>query len=214
VFTFKFINGVEMAKIAEIKQENIILAAIDIFTDKGLEQASMEAISKKAEVSKRTLYKYYPTKESLFSAIIERLLSNVGVTSQVPFNPDVSVKAQLTAMAQTKVELLCCPHFHSLARMVLSECMRSSSSATLMVEKVQQLEGCHGLTRWIEAGVAAGKLDVEYPEIASEQFLAALKAIVFWPQILVHLPAASQHEREVAIEMAVAQFLSAYLKEN
>ncbi len=214
MFTFEFINGVEMAKIAEIKQENIILAAIDIFTDKGLEQASMEAISKKAEVSKRTLYKYYPTKESLFSAIIERLLSNVGVTSQVPFNSDVSVKAQLTAMAQTKVELLCCSHFHSLARMVLSECMRSSESATLMVEKVQQLEGRLGLTRWIEAGVAAGKLDVEYPEIASEQFIAALKAIVFWPQILVHLPTASQHEREIAIEMAVAQFLSAYLKEN
>ncbi|OLQ75731.1 TetR family transcriptional regulator [Photobacterium proteolyticum] len=203
-----------MVKVAEIKKENIILAAIDIFTEKGLEQASMEAISKKAEVSKRTLYKYYPTKESLFSAIIERLLSNVSVVSQIPFNPEVPVKAQLTAMARKKVELLCCPHFISLARMVLSECMSSSDSATLMLEKVQNLEGQHGLTKWIEQGVAAGKLDIEYPEVAAEQFTAALKSTIFWPQILVHLPPASQHEREIAIEMAVAQFLSAYLKDE
>lgn len=203
-----------MAKISEIKQENIILAAIEIFTNKGLEQASMEAISKRAEVSKRTLYKYYPTKESLFSVIVERLLLNVRVISQIPFDPQVSVKAQLTAIAEKKVELLCCPNFQSLARMVLSECMRSGDSATLMVEKVQQLEGCQGLTLWVKAGTEAGKLDVEYPEVASEQFIAALKSIVFWPQILVHIPPASQQERDVAIEMAVAQFLSAYLKES
>ncbi|MCW8328789.1 TetR/AcrR family transcriptional regulator [Photobacterium sp. SDRW27] len=203
-----------MVKVAEVKQENIIIAAIDIFADKGLEQASMEAISKQAGVSKRTLYKYYPTKESLFSVIVERMLSNVRVISQIPFDPQVSVKAQLTAIAEKEVELLCCPTFQSLARMVLSECMRSDNSATLMVEKVQQLEGCKGLTRWIKAGSDAGKLDVEYPEVASEQFIAALKSIVFWPQILVHLPPASQQDRDIAIEMAVAQFLSAYIKES
>ncbi|GAB3533928.1 TetR/AcrR family transcriptional regulator [Photobacterium alginatilyticum] len=203
-----------MVKVAEIKQENIILAAIDIFTEKGLEQASMEAISKKAEVSKRTLYKYYPTKESLFNAIIERMLSNVAGITQTPFNPDEPVKVQLTAIARKEVELLCCPHFISLARMVLSECMRSTDSASLMMKKVQQLEGFKGLSKWIEAGVSAEVLDIRYPDIASEQFMAALKSIVFWPQILVHLPPASQHEREIAIEMAVAQFLSAYLKDS
>lgn len=203
-----------MVKVAEIKQENIILAAIDIFTDKGLEQASMEAISKKAEVSKRTLYKYYPTKESLFSAIVERLFSNVRVISQIPFDPESSVKAQLTTIAKKEVELLCCPNFLSLARVVFSECMRSSDLASLMVQKFQQLEGCQGLINWIEAGIQAGKLDVDHPEVASEQFIASLKSIVFWPQLLAHIPPASQQEKDIAIEMAVAQFLSAYLKEN
>lgn len=203
-----------MVKVAEIKQENIILAAIDIFTDKGLEQASMEAISKKAEVSKRTLYKYYPTKESLFSAIVERLFSNVRVISQIPFDSKSSVKAQLTTIAKKEVELLCCPNFLSLARVVFSECMRSSDLASLMVQKFQQLEGCQGLTNWIKAGIQAGKLDVDHPEVASEQFIASLKSIVFWPQLLAHIPPASQQEKDIAIEMAVAQFLSAYLKEN
>ncbi|WP_299018304.1 TetR/AcrR family transcriptional regulator [uncultured Photobacterium sp.] len=203
-----------MVKVAEIKQENIILAAIEIFKDKGLEQASMEAISKKAEVSKRTLYKYYPTKESLFSVIIERMLSCVQTFSAIPLEPEKSIKAQLTAIAQREAQLLCCPNFVSLARMVLSECMRSGDSATIMLEKVQQLEGGQGLTKWIEAGIKAGKLDVAEPKIASEQFIGALKSTLFWPQVLVHVPTASQQDQDLAIEMAVAQFLSAYLKEN
>ncbi|PSU48948.1 TetR/AcrR family transcriptional regulator [Photobacterium frigidiphilum] len=202
-----------MVKVAEIKQENIILAAIALFTEKGLEQTSMEAISKKAEVSKRTLYKYYPTKESLFSMIIERLFSNIHAITDVQFNTTTSVKSQLTAIAETEVKLLCSDDFLSLARMVLSECMRSSKSATIMQEKVQDLEGCIGLTRWIEAGIAADKLDVAYPEVASEQFFASIKAIVFWPQILVHLPPATAEEQQIAIETSVTQFLCTYLKE-
>ena len=203
-----------MVKVAEIKQENIILAAIDIFKDKGLEQASMEAISKKAEVSKRTLYKYYPTKESLFRAIIERMFSLVQAFSQIPFDPEQSIKVQLLVIAKKEAELLCCPHFVSLARMILSECMRSGDSASIMLEKVQQLEGGKGLAQWIEAGVEAGKLDVANPQIASEQFIGALKSTLFWPQVLVHLPPATPQEQELAIEMAVAQFLCAYLKES
>ena len=201
-----------MAKLAEIKQENIVVAAIEIFTGKGLEQATMEAISKKAEVSKRTLYKYYPTKESLFSVIIERLLSNIHELTNIQFDQNKSVKSQLSAIAKTEVELLCSPGFQSLSRMVLAECIRSADSAAIMMEKIQSLEGCLGLSQWIKAGIDADKLDVEHPEIASEQFFAALKAVVFWPQILMHQPVASEEERLVAIETAVTQFLSTYLK--
>lgn len=203
-----------MVKVAEIKQENIILAAIEIFQDKGLEQASMEAISKKAEVSKRTLYKYYPTKESLFSVIIERMLSYVQTFSAIPFEPEKSIKAQLVEIAEREATLLCCPNFVSLARMVLSECMRSGASATIMLDKVKQLEGGQGLTKWIEAGIDAGKLDVADPKIASEQFIGALKSTLFWPQVLVHVPPAEEDAKKLAIEMAVAQFLCAYLKES
>lgn len=199
-----------MAKVAEIKQENIICAAIDIFTEKGLDQASMEAISKKAEVSKRTLYKYYPTKESLFDVIVERLVSNVKVISNIPFEQDISVRDQLTHLAEKEVELLCSPCFVAVARVVLSECIRSKPLADLMVEKFQPLDGCHGLTRWINDGIHAGKLRVSHPDIASEQFIAGLKAIVYWPQLMAHMPPANSATCQAAIQTAVDQFVAAY----
>ncbi|PSW11362.1 TetR/AcrR family transcriptional regulator [Photobacterium sanctipauli] len=199
-----------MVKVAEIKQENIICAAIEIFSEKGLDQASMEAISKKAEVSKRTLYKYYPTKESLFSVIVERMLSNVKVLSDIPFDPEQTVRAQLTLLAEKEIELLCSPCFLALARVVMSECIRSQQLAKLMMEKFEPLDGCYGLSKWIEQGAAAGRLKVEYPHVASEQFIASLKSIAFWPQLLAHTPAPDEQTRRVAIECAVNQFVATY----
>ncbi|PSW12301.1 TetR/AcrR family transcriptional regulator [Photobacterium rosenbergii] len=199
-----------MGKVAEIKQENIVCAALEIFSEKGLEQASMEAISKKAEVSKRTLYKYYPTKESLFEVIVERLVSNVKVISSIPFNPDQSIQDQLTHIARKEVELLCSPCFMAVARVVMSECIRSKELAALMVEKFQPLDGCHGLSQWIQDGVKAGKLEVAHPEIASEQFIASLKATIFWPQIMAHMPAPGPEVQLATIESAVKQFVAAY----
>lgn len=199
-----------MGKVAEIKQENIVCAALEIFSEKGLEQASMEAISKKAEVSKRTLYKYYPTKESLFEVIVERLVSNVKVISSIPFNPDLNIQEQLTHIAQKEVELLCSPCFMAVARVVMSECIRSEELAALMVEKFQPIDGCHGLSQWIQDGIAAGKLEVAHPEIASEQFIASLKATIFWPQIMAHMPAPGPEVQQATIESAVKQFTAAY----
>ncbi|AJR06759.1 TetR/AcrR family transcriptional regulator [Photobacterium gaetbulicola] len=199
-----------MGKVAEIKQENIVCAALEIFSEKGLELASMEAISKKAEVSKRTLYKYYPTKESLFEVIVERLVSNVKVISSIPFQPDQSITDQLTHIAQKEVELLCSPSFMAVARVVMAECIRSKELASLMVEKFQPLDACHGLTRWILDGIDAGKLNVAHPEIASEQFVSCLKATIFWPQIMAHQPAPDPTILQATIESAVQQFTAAY----
>lgn len=199
-----------MGKVAEIKQENIVCAALEIFSEKGLEQASMEAISKKAEVSKRTLYKYYPTKESLFEVIVERLVSNVKVISSISFTPEQSIEAQLTHIAQKEVALLCSPCFMAVARVVMSECIRSKELAALMVEKFQPLDGCHGLSQWIRDGIAAGKLNVAHPEVASEQFIASLKATIFWPQIMAHMPAPDANVQQAAIESAVKMFVAAY----
>ncbi|MGR5063143.1 TetR/AcrR family transcriptional regulator [Photobacterium sp. DNB22_13_2] len=199
-----------MGKVAEIKQENIVSAALEIFSEKGLEQASMEAISKKAEVSKRTLYKYYPTKESLFEVIVERLVSNVKVISAIPFIQAQSVESQLNHIAQQEVELLCSPCFMAVARVVMSECIRSKELAMLMVEKFQPLDGCNGLTHWIQDGIEAGKLDVAHPDIASEQFIASLKATIFWPQIMTHMPAPDANVQQATIKSAVKQFIAAY----
>ncbi|MEJ2763389.1 TetR/AcrR family transcriptional regulator [Photobacterium sp. MCCC 1A19761] len=201
-----------MVKLAEIKQENILRAAVEIFQAKGLEQASMEAISKQAEVSKRTLYKYYPTKEDLFSAIVERLFANVISIHQIAFDPTQSVADQLTDFARQEVALVSSECFISLARVVCSESIRSQKYASLILQDVQQLENCKGLEKWIRGGIEAGKLNVDCPHIASEQFLSSLKCITFYPQLFAHQPPASEAEREIAITMAVKLFVNTYEK--
>lgn len=198
-----------MSKVTEIKQESIICAALKIFAEKGLEQASMEAIAKQAEVSKRTLYKYYPTKESLFCVIIERLLSKITVMRQIRFEPEQPLDTQLLSIARKEADLLSNPDFQCLAKVVIMECLRSSDIGELMMEKVEKLEGGCGLSRWIRDGLEAGRLDVPCPEIVAEQFISGLKAVVFWPQLMTNRTA-SEEEKNAAIHSVVKQFISAY----
>lgn len=51
------------------KREQIIDAAGKLFLEKGFENTSMDDVSKEAELTKRTLYQYFLSKEDLFFAV-------------------------------------------------------------------------------------------------------------------------------------------------
>lgn len=54
------------------RRESIIDAAEEVIFSKGLEQATMDEIAEKAELSKGTLYLYFKNKNELYLAICER----------------------------------------------------------------------------------------------------------------------------------------------
>ena len=56
----------------ERKREEIIDAAEKLFFSEGFKETSMDEIAKKSEFSKRTVYKYFESKEDLYSAIALR----------------------------------------------------------------------------------------------------------------------------------------------
>ena len=57
------------------RQNEIIDAAEEVFLVKGLEEATMDEIAEKAELSKGTLYIYFKSKEALYMAISLRATS-------------------------------------------------------------------------------------------------------------------------------------------
>jgi len=57
-------------------RENIILFAREIFFSNGFHKVSMESISSGLQISKKTLYKHFSSKESLLEEIINRELNN------------------------------------------------------------------------------------------------------------------------------------------
>lgn len=57
----------------KVQRRNAIVdAAEDVFFKEGIENASMDQVAKKAELSKGTLYLYFKSKEELYRAIILR----------------------------------------------------------------------------------------------------------------------------------------------
>jgi TetR/AcrR family transcriptional repressor of mexJK operon len=57
---------------AEQKQATIIQAALALFLEQGYAATSMDTVASQAGVTKQTVYRYYPSKEELFSAVMEQ----------------------------------------------------------------------------------------------------------------------------------------------
>ncbi|MCD8490631.1 MAG: TetR/AcrR family transcriptional regulator, partial [Geovibrio sp.] len=54
----------------EIKRLAALEAAAELFLGKGYGSVSMDEIAAKAEISKRTLYNYFPAKDLLFGEVV------------------------------------------------------------------------------------------------------------------------------------------------
>ena len=56
----------------QMRRDTIVRAAEAVFFEKGLRAATLDEVAEKAEVSKGTIYLYFPSKEDLYCALITR----------------------------------------------------------------------------------------------------------------------------------------------
>lgn len=74
----------------EKRIEDIVNAAIEVFLEKGYEGASMEAIAKKAQISKGGLYHHFNSKEEILYYANDKLCEPIALFAQNAMdNPDV-----------------------------------------------------------------------------------------------------------------------------
>lgn len=201
-----------MIKRSDIKQEDIIKSAIEVFSQKGFEQASMEGISKQAGVSKRTLYKYYPNKDALFEVIVDGLMCRFDEQCEVEFEPSVSVKEQLIALTLKQMCYISNEDYQMTARLVMAECIRCQDRSKILVSKFESIEDSYGLQKWAKQGIDANALEIANIPMAIEQYVGAIKASLFWPQLITHAPPPSCDEVKATIEHAVDNFIASYVK--
>jgi TetR/AcrR family transcriptional repressor of mexJK operon len=64
-----------------VKQQRILDAAVNLFTEQGYAAASMDLIAKNADVSKQTVYSHFGSKDELFSASIEYKCKSLSIDS-------------------------------------------------------------------------------------------------------------------------------------
>ena len=82
--------------IPQEKREKILSVAVNEFAHNGFENANINTIAKKAEVSVGSLYKYFDTKTDLFLTSVDYALKNLEIIMEtiVESNEDVMVKLE------------------------------------------------------------------------------------------------------------------------
>src|SRR5580700_4731975 len=101
------------------KRRQIMEGAREVFLAQGFDAASMDAIARKAGVSKGTLYVYFDSKEQLFEAIAHEACAAQaeGVFSFDPADHDV--ETVLTRLGRSFVKFFCRPGAMSPLRTVI-----------------------------------------------------------------------------------------------
>lgn len=198
-----------MSKKEELETK-MIEAAVKEFVARGLESGSMENIAKEAEVSKRTLYKYYPNKEAIFDAIIDKLLAAVCGFTDMAYSKTVSVESQVSKIIDHKAELLTSTEYMNISRLVLSEVMKGRKLNKKHLEQFYESELL--FIKWIDAAKKDGKITSKQPsDLISNQLHSIIKGQLFYPAIF-GIKDLSKNDVKVAKKIAIDFFINSFCR--
>ncbi|GAA3935533.1 TetR/AcrR family transcriptional regulator [Litoribacillus peritrichatus] len=196
--------------VSEQKRHAILNGAKQAFIDQGFAATSMDHVASIAGVSKRTVYNHFSSKEDLFSAIVLELVALFSQSMAFTFQADRPVRDQLIAIADAKIQVMLNEDLVQLARLVLSETIRSPDKMCALMDKAQ--EGDDLFSRFLEEARQQGALQIEDICFASNQFTSLIKGAVFWPVVVMGQPKPSKEAQAVIVERTVDMFLASYEK--
>ncbi len=162
------------------KNEQILAASIDEFTEAGFEDARMDSVAARAKVSKRTVYKYFEGKEALFRAIVDQRVSNFHTGPDIRFDAARPIRQQLWTLAATEGKLFVSSDFMNLLRLVAREADRFPGLAADLSARIDKRAA---FRRFFAEAIDAGALKARDPALVADQFLGLLKADAFWPKL-------------------------------
>ena len=194
-------------KLSDRKRLQILDAAETLFAEQGVEATSMDAISARAQVSKRTVYNHFATKDELFQAIMMRMFERQADDEVVVFTPAKTVSEQLTQIAKREVAHLSSESFIKLAKVGFIQLLNQPELAQ---QVSQQKVGCQVyLDQFLADACKHGALEIDDIPFAAMQFIYQLKTFVFYPSLL-QTEVVSSARKEQVIKETVRMFLARY----
>jgi TetR/AcrR family transcriptional regulator of autoinduction and epiphytic fitness len=195
-------------RLTDRKREAIVQAAIAEFRASGFEATSVDKIAARAEVSKRTLYNHFPSKDELFAEILRVLWESAASHEELPYRADAPVREQLLALLMQKMSLLADDNFLDLARVAIAAAIHSPERVQEMMNRLGQKEG--GVLGWIRAAQKDGRLKAGDASLAAQQLESLVKGVAFWPQVALGQPKLAPRAQRQIANAAVDLFLSHY----
>ncbi len=191
------------------RRARILAGASEIFIADGYEGASMSRIAETANVSKGTLYNYFPGKEALFGAVVRQRCSAFVREVFGELQDDAPVEPELKRVGSIMMKLMLAPDSQAVFRVVVMEAAKFPELANIFMESGPRVM-LRRLTAWLEVQNMAGQLHTPDPQFAAEQFFALTQTrLVLRSRIEPHYHATDAEIEEV-LNGAIRVFLAAY----
>ncbi|QSX31396.1 TetR/AcrR family transcriptional regulator [Shewanella cyperi] len=193
---------------SELKRQAILDAARQAFQQQGVQGTSMDAIAALAQVSKRTVYNHFATKEALVLVLITEVWHRANADLGVKYRADAALKPQLLQMAKAQVELMSRPDYLELVRVGFGHFLFHPEGMREQMKNTDMTDNAIG--RWLKAALADGRLKPMDVGEAMGQLSAMLKGAAFWPQLTRMREPLTKEEQHKVAEAAVDMFLNYY----
>jgi AcrR family transcriptional regulator len=187
-------------------RERILAAATELFLAEGYGLTSIEAVAKRAAVSKRTFYDRFGDKAALFAAVVHRIIANIRPPPEVPLVEGATLEDILRRIALLILHAALAPQALALHRLVSAECARFPLLARAVASDGSTREATDLIGSLLQRELGAAKLSPENREFAAEQFIFMVVAL---PQrrAMGYGPPMTEDELEVWAGKVVALFL-------
>jgi len=191
---------------AERLGERILDAATEAFLREGYGGTSIEAIAKRARISKRTFYSRFENKPALFGAVVHRVVERLRPPDPAGMFEGGSLEEILLRLARYILRAALTPQALALHRVILAEATRFPELAAVVTEQGGGREAVQRIAALLERERVRGGIAVADTIFAATQFL---QMVVGAPQrrALGMGPPLTEAELDAWAEGAVGLFL-------
>ncbi|TDR82907.1 TetR/AcrR family transcriptional regulator [Paludibacterium purpuratum] len=193
---------------SEAKRNGIVQAAMALFLEKGFEASSMADIARRAGGSKATLYSYFPSKEALFSEVMDQHCAARFACAFDNLRFDGDLSASLCAFGLSLMAALLSPDLLAIRRSIIAESGRSPVGALFYEQGPRR--GLMLLSQFLQSQMQAGRLRSHDPWLAAMHLFSLLEGDYPLRALLGMMPHLEVTELSDHVQQAVALFLYAY----
>jgi TetR/AcrR family transcriptional repressor of mexJK operon len=192
----------------EVKRQQILDAAVNLFTEKGYASTSMDLIAKNADVSKQTVYSHFGSKDELFSASVAYKCESLNIVD-LSLTDLTDPQALLCKLAKDFIDIITSKEACAVHKICVFE-----STTYPQVSDIFYKAGPLKITN--EVSLLMAKLDkqkilaIENPRHAALQFLNMMKGEL-WTQIEFNIKERiTPEDVEKYLRESVAFFIRGY----
>lgn len=190
------------------KYDQVVEGALKVFMADGYEGASVDDIAREAQVSKATLYSYFPDKRLLFTEVTRQVCERTA-EEQFDGTLEQDPRGYLMRAGYHVVDLLLSDFSQKMFRICVAEGERFPDLGPRFFEGGPRVERDRMIT-YFKAALARGELHIEDLELAAEQWMALCRSGLF-PRIIFRLGLeVTQADIDRVVLGAVDMFLARY----
>jgi TetR/AcrR family transcriptional regulator, mexJK operon transcriptional repressor len=156
--------------------DKILDAGTELFLSEGFGTTSIEAVARKARISKRTFYSRFHDKAALYRAVVQRLLERWLPQFEAAFERSAPLATVLERSARQMLTLALSPEALALRRLLVAEAERFPELVEIAIAQGAR-RGIERVAALLEDERHAGNIALDDCQFAAMQFQEMVLAI-------------------------------------